>query len=86
MDLKEHLLAEARRHCAARGISLARLATLVVNDGKFFRRIEAGGDFGTRTYDRFMAYFRAHSDQSEPRERLPLSNAAHAAAARLCGD
>ena len=80
MDLREHLIAESARYCAARGISLSRLAKLAVNDGKFFRRIEAGGDFGIRTYDRFMAYLRDHPiSPDQPRARVPLSSAAHAA-------
>lgn len=66
MDLKTRLLTEARRHCAARGISLGRLAVLVVNDGKFFHRIQAGGDFGVRTYERFMDYFRDHAPTASP--------------------
>jgi hypothetical protein len=57
MNLKDQLLAAAQDYCTARRISKARLATVVVNDGKFFDRIENGGGFTIRTYEKFMAYF-----------------------------
>ncbi len=57
MDIRTRLLTEADQYCSARGISRARLATLVVNDGKFFDRVEKGGDFTVRTFERFMQYF-----------------------------
>ncbi|NFV80024.1 hypothetical protein [Magnetospirillum aberrantis] len=57
MDLRSHLLAEADRYCAATGMSKARLATIVAKDGKFFARIEAGGDCTTGMYERFMTHF-----------------------------
>ncbi len=60
MDLRSNLLALADSYCAARGISRARLATLVVNDGKFFERVGRGGDFTIRTYERFVRYFADH--------------------------
>jgi hypothetical protein len=41
-------------------MSKARLATIVANDGKFFSRLEAGGGFTTRMYERFLAYFAAN--------------------------
>ena len=60
MDLRTDLLTATERHCAATGMSKARLSTIVINDGKFFKRIEDGGDFTVRTYERFMAYFASH--------------------------
>lgn len=57
MTLKEELLREAETFCAATGMSKARLATIVVNDGKFFDRIEAGGDCTTGTLEKFQAHF-----------------------------
>lgn len=60
MDLKTDLLARAEAYCAATGISKARLATKVANDGKFFTRIENGGGFTTRMYERFVAFFAAN--------------------------
>ena len=73
MTLKTSLLDAAERHCRFAGISKARLASIVVNDGKFFDRVERGGSFTAETYERFMAYF-ARSDARraaalEPRPR-----------------
>lgn len=65
MTLKAQLLKDAEDFCRQRGISRARLATIVVNDGKFFDRIERGGAFTTRTYERFQEYF-ASARQDEP--------------------
>jgi len=59
-SLSEGLLAASARACAELRISEARLASLVVNDGKFFVRVRAGGGFTTRTYERFLAWFREH--------------------------
>lgn len=60
MTLKEQLIAEASAYCDRRGISLGRLAVLVVNDGKFFKRLEGGGDCTTTVYERFQDFFRQH--------------------------
>lgn len=57
MSLKQTLIEAAERHCRQHGISKARLASIVVNDGKFFDRIERGGGFTAETYERFMAHF-----------------------------
>jgi len=57
MDLKQTILDRSVAYCAGRGISKARLATIVVNDGKFFVRIEAGGGFTIETYQKFMSFF-----------------------------
>lgn len=54
--LQEDLISRARRHCAERGISLSRLATIVVNDGKFFQRLERGSSCTLKTYERFIIY------------------------------
>jgi hypothetical protein len=64
MDIRTNLLAEAERYCAGRRISKARLATIVVNDGKFFDRIEKGGDFTVRTYERFVDFFASHTSEA----------------------
>lgn len=62
MDLTAHLLSAAEAHCERTGMSKARLATIVVNDGKFFERIEGGGGLTVKTYERFMAYLAEHGD------------------------
>ena len=77
MTLKTTLIDAADRHCRLAGISKARLASIVVNDGKFFDRIERGGSFTAKTYERFMDHFaradarRAAALDARPsRERL----------------
>lgn len=62
IDIKQQLLSDAADFCAKTGLSKARLATIVVNDGKFFARLERGGGFTAATYEKFMAYFRAHAE------------------------
>jgi len=56
MDLIADLLARVDRFCQRTGMSKARLATIVVNDGKFFDRIAAGGSTTVKTYERFVAW------------------------------
>lgn len=57
ISLRDKLIADAEAYCERRGISLARLATIVANDGKFFVRLKAGGDCATRVYERFQQHF-----------------------------
>lgn len=64
MDIRTNLLTEAERYCSERHISLSRLATIVVNDGKFFDRIGRGGDFTVRTYERFLEFFASKAPPS----------------------
>ena len=73
MTLKATLIDTAERHCRFTGISKARLASIVVNDGKFFDRIERGGGFTADTYERFMAYFA----RADARRAAALDAASH---------
>ena len=57
MNLKARLLSEADAWVARTGLSHARLASIVINDGKFFERVRKGGEFKVSTYERFMKYF-----------------------------
>lgn len=57
MALTDQLLTVARAYSAKREISLARLATLIFNDGKKFDLIEAGKDLGTKSHDKAMQWF-----------------------------
>lgn len=69
MNLRDTLLAAAEAHCTAHGISLHKLATIVVNDGKFFARITdpvKPSGFTVRTYERFMTYFAEHPGRPLP--------------------
>lgn len=58
-DLTAHLLRRADEYCRRTGLSKARLATIVINDGKFFDRIEGGGGLTVKTFEKFMALFDA---------------------------
>lgn len=64
MDMKQRLIRESDAYCQRAGITRARLATLVMNDNKFFARLEKGGSFTVATYERFMAFFVEHPPQS----------------------
>ena len=57
---KQDLLTKAGLFCAREDVALSTLARVVVNDGKFFARLNRGGDCTTGAYDRFMAHFEAH--------------------------
>lgn len=57
MTLREKLIKDASTFCAEKGISLARLATIVVNNGKFFKALQADGDCTTQVYERFQVIF-----------------------------
>ena len=60
MDLKSDLLTVADCYCAATGMSKARLATILANDGKFFERIEGGGGFNIRRFEDSMRWLSEH--------------------------
>ena len=60
MKLKDHLLSAANKYCERSGMSKARLATRVANDGKFFVRLESGGGCTLETYERVIAYLDEH--------------------------
>jgi hypothetical protein len=59
MSLKTELVAAATAYCVLRNVALASLASAVAKDGKFFIRLERGGDCTTAMYERFFAYFAA---------------------------
>jgi hypothetical protein len=63
-DLTNHLLTSADDFCRRTGMSKARLATIVINDGKFFDRIVSGGGLTVKTYEKFMAHFAAEAKKS----------------------
>ncbi len=63
MGLRQQLLDQVDAYCARTRMSPARLATIVVNDGKFFVRLAKGGGFTVRTYEKFQAYFAAEAEK-----------------------
>jgi len=59
MDFREDLLRRSAEFCSRTGMSRSGLARAVLNDPKFFDRVEVrGGGFTVRTYERFLQYFR----------------------------
>lgn len=57
MDYRSHLLAVADAYCAATGLSLARVSTLVHNDGKRLRRMREGAGCKMDTFVKAMQWF-----------------------------
>lgn len=60
MKLRDHLVTMLGAFAAASGLSEARQATLIFNDGKTAVRLRAGGDVATGTYERAMQWFSDH--------------------------
>jgi hypothetical protein len=73
MDLTKHLLDTASAYAKERGISMARLSTLVMNDGKFFDRVGSGKTLTVRTYEKVTAWF---VKQGHPVEPICIPNGA----------
>ena len=55
MNPRDLMLARAESYCTEHGITLAALGERVMKDNKFFKRIQNGGGFTMRTYERVMA-------------------------------
>ncbi len=66
MTLIERLFALAEMWARENDRSLSRLATIVVNDGKLFDRIAAGGSCTVATYERLIAHLADPSNWSKP--------------------
>lgn len=68
MDYRTHLLTLARAYGDATHRSLARVSTLVRNDGKFFRRLNEGAGCTMDTYAKCLRWFADHwpHDRSWP--------------------
>lgn len=61
LDLTTRLLQRVDAYCKRKGISRARVATLAVNDGDVFGRVDRGGTLTVRTYERILRWL----DQAE---------------------
>ncbi len=66
MDLIEKLVGSAEHWSRANERSLARLATIVVNDGKLFDRITSGGSCTVATYEKIMSHLRDPANWAVP--------------------
>lgn len=69
MKLIDRLLQLASIWSATADRSPARLATVVVNDGKFFDRLAAGGSCDVRTFERFATHL--SNPASWPGDQVP---------------
>jgi len=49
-----------RRYCEATGRSPARVATLIHDQGAFFKNLESGGSCTIDTFDKAVRWFSAH--------------------------
>lgn len=60
MDYRRQLITLAETHAAATGRSVARTATLIFNDGKFFASLERGRACSVDNYLKAKAWFASH--------------------------
>lgn len=60
MTLVDQLLAVATEYARARNLSLARVSTLVFNDGKVFDRLSDGKDLTTGRYETSLRWLSAN--------------------------
>ncbi len=60
MDYRSQLIALASAYSEARGLSEARIATIIVNSGRFFADIRAGKTCTVDTYLRVQGWFVAN--------------------------
>lgn len=63
MDYRRRLLIVAVAYSEATSLSMARVATLVHNQGAFFKRLEAGAGCTVDTYEKCMQWFSDHWPQ-----------------------
>lgn len=57
MTMTGQLIAVATQYCDQTGRSVARVSTIIFNDGKKLGLIGAGGDLNTRSFEKAMAWF-----------------------------
>lgn len=60
MDSRLTLLTVARAYSTATGRSLARVGTVIHDQGAFFKKLEAGGSCTMDTFDKAMRWFSAN--------------------------
>ena len=66
MDYRSHILTLANAYCIATNRSLARVSTIVRNDGKFFRRLGEGAGCTMDTYAKCLRWFSEHWPEGLP--------------------
>jgi hypothetical protein len=58
MNHTDELLAKAKEYCSLTGRARSGVSLEILNDSKFFDRIEAGAGCTVRTYEKVMKWFR----------------------------
>lgn len=66
MDYRSQLILLAETHASATGRSVARTATLIFNDGKFFSSLESGRACSVDNYLKAKIWFSTHWPASRP--------------------
>lgn len=81
-SLRAQLLGLAARAARARGVSEARLATIILNNGKFFFLVRSGAGFTVRSFERVEAWVRQHFPAALTDDLTQHSSPAPAASVR----
>lgn len=69
MDFRSELLNAVSNYCQVTGKSPATVATQVMNDGKFFDRIESGGGCTMHTYEKVMKWFKDNAPKPKRKDK-----------------
>lgn len=69
MNLTKKLLDAADEYCRLTGYARSTVALKVMDDGKFFDRVEEGGGVTISTYEKVMKWFADHSEDSRVRNK-----------------
>jgi len=69
MNHRIEILNAVKSYCEITKKSPATIATKVMNDGKFFDRLEAGGSCTMRTYEKVMQWFILNTPKSTRRTK-----------------
>lgn len=65
MALREEILDACKIYCARAKKMPSTVGNMIVNDGKFFDRIEAGGGCTMATYEKVMCWFKENTPPPE---------------------
>jgi hypothetical protein len=65
MDHRTEILEAKNLYCSLTGLAPATVATKAVNDGKFFDRLESGGDITSRMHKKVMTWFKEHTPKKK---------------------
>lgn len=64
-NYRKELCQKADEYCAVTGNSRGYLASMIVNDARFFDRIESGGGCTVDTYQKVMSWFEKNKPSAE---------------------